>query len=242
MAKIKLKANRNKLKPVVEEKTEPVPDVIVNPQLRIILPEEIGSWKLLPSVPLSAACYSNKYTDLRRSKMILFGHCLLKYVEFAKMLYGKQTELVIELEKCCFENANVVALGEGIAPIGELFDDIYGLVCYRISSNLDPTHSIYETNVAVKKKIGQRLLDGEITVNQFVNMTSSEMLPEKYEEMKARIEISKTVTETKKSSSLYRCRICKENKCSMENLYNRSFDEGTNLRITCLNCGFQWNG
>lgn len=240
MSRVRLNLSRGKVKPIDEEVAEEKTGSN-HTELRIILPEE-PMWKLLPSVPLSAKYHSGQYTDLRRCKMILFGHCLLKYAEFTKMPYMKQSELVIELERCCFEHANIVALGEGIAPIGELFDDIYGLICYRISSNLDPTHSIYDTNVAVKKKIGQRLLDGEITISEFVNMTSTEMLPEKYEEMKARIEISKTVTETKKSSSLYRCRVCKENKCSMENLYNRSFDEGTNLRITCLNCGFQWNG
>lgn len=43
-----------------------------------------------------------------------------------------------------------------------------------------------------------------------------------------------------KTTDIYTCKRCKQNRCTLERVYNRGLDEETSCRCTCINCGMQF--
>lgn len=190
------------------------------------------------TIPLDTYFYGPKYNKIRRAKLILFCSLLSEYDEFKQMLYDKQMFIIKKIERVCYNYSIDVANENNIIIIWEddNFCNIYHSICYKISSNLEGGGMVNNPNIAKK------IFNGDITIESLPMMSSTEMFPQKYKEITDRIEISKRVTQTKKVTSKYTCKNCKKSKCIEENLYNRSLDEGVNVRITCDNCGHKWNG
>jgi hypothetical protein len=177
------------------------------------------------------------YNVIRRSKVILFDSLLSEHEIYKALTQEKKTLLLKEMELSCYlyiidkayEN-NIMASWDN-----EMFSDMYHSICYKISSNIEKGGIVDNESFAIS------LIEGNIDPSKIPSMTSIEMFPQKYQITMQRIEASKTIVKNVKTSALYHCHRCKQNKCSMENLYNRSMDEGVNLKITCLNCFTQWN-
>jgi len=189
-------------------------------------------------IPLDVYFYKKPYNYTRRAKLILFCSLLTEYEDFVLMSYPLQMDLIKKLERSCYNctiedaNANnIIAAWEN-----DNFCNIYHSTCYKISSNLEIGGMVSNPNIAIK------LLNDKISAAELPKMTSPELFPQKYVKIQSRIELSKSVSQTVNVTSKYTCRKCKESKCTEENLYNRSLDEGVNVRITCDNCGHKWNG
>lgn len=190
------------------------------------------------SIPLDAEFYQAPYNVLRRAKLMVLTSCLDKFPEFLKLSYKEKTKLIKKIERSCYNYVIDKSHEENIISTWDdpIFCDLYHSICYKVSSNIDPD------NLVQNNKLGRRLLANEISIDNLPKLTSQELFPERYMDILQKVEVSKTVSQTLKTSALYTCKKCKQNKCTMENLYNRSLDEGTNLRITCMNCFHSWNG
>jgi len=188
-------------------------------------------------IPLHSKLYREPYNVIRRAKVILFGYVLNKYDDFKKISYGDQTKLLIKIERSCFNYCIESANDNNVIPSWDidLFKDIYTSICYKVSTNLDPDGLIKNKQLALD------LLNDKISIKRLPKLTSLEMFPQKYVNIIERLEASKNIKNTIKTTSMYICKKCKENKCTIENLYNRSLDEGVNLKITCVNCGYEFN-
>ena len=193
--------------------------------------------KVIHNNSLDLLFFEYPYNVIRRSKIILFDSLLSEHDKYRTLPNEKKTSLLKELEIACYQYIIDKAYENNIMASwdNELFCDMYHSICYKISSNVE------KGGLVDNESFSSALISGLIDPSKIPSMTSIEMFPQKYQITMQRLEASKTIVKNVKTSALYHCHRCKQNKCSMENLYNRSMDEGVNLKITCLNCFTQWN-
>lgn len=191
----------------------------------------------MPITPLPLVAYYEPYNTVRRAKLMLLDDCLKDYAEYLEMSIIMRQDLNTKIELSCYLTA-IEKSNELNAPIewtNTTFTCLYHSLCNKITSNIDVNGLVKNTRLA------QQILDGQIDITELPKLASIELYPEKYETIIARLELSKNVETTVKTSNMYKCRRCHTNKCKIENRYNRSLDEGVNLTITCCSCGFEWN-
>lgn len=187
--------------------------------------------------PLNAMFYKDPYNCVRRSKLILFGSRLEPYEIFKSMSVTDRDAFLKKLERTCYNYTIDTAYSENIVSSWEdrNFRDIYHSVCYKLSVNLEPVGLVSNPTLA------KNILSGIIDVTKLPKMTSVDMFPQKYTKVLRRIEASKNASQSVKTSTMYKCGRCYENRCTIENVQNRSLDETTGLRITCINCGNEFS-
>jgi DNA-directed RNA polymerase subunit M/transcription elongation factor TFIIS len=118
----------------------------------------------------------------------------------------------------------------------EKFIDLYHSICYKVSCNIDSTSSV-ESNYII-----QKIMNNGVKSINVANMTSKELCPKKYEQLDKKLNKRTNLERKIKFSEMYRCSKCKRNQTTTERRYARSWDEGTDLTINCVNCGYSWNG
>lgn len=190
----------------------------------------------LHKTPLHDKFFSSRYNKTRRAKLIIFNIALEQYPQYCQLLYTDRMSIIENLEKECYNYTIGKAITSNITNSwsNNIFCDLYHSTCYKISSNIN-----FE-NVEKNNTLIDKIIQGTI-IKQLPRMSSVELFPEKYRDILDRIEASKSVEKTVKTSALYTCRKCKASKVNIENVYFRAIDEGVNIRITCTNCGHAWN-
>lgn len=188
-------------------------------------------------VPLSPDLYTKPFNSLRRAKIMLFGNMLWYYKQFKCYKWLNQVNILKKIERACFNNTITISHEKNIVPSwrNQLFKDLYSSVCYKVSVNLEPGGLVGNPTLA------KGVLNGTVSIKRLPCLSSIDMFPQKYTKILARMEASKNVKKTIKTTSMYICGRCHKNKCKLENLYNRSLDEGVNIKVTCVNCGHEFN-
>ena len=186
-------------------------------------------------VPLDLSFFSDDYTSIRRAKIILLMAMLNKHPVFSPLTQPEKNEFVRKIEESCLRHVCDLATESDITEDwdNEAFTSIYHAVCFKITTNLDP-------DLVNNVSFCSRILSGEISLDTLPKMTSQQIFPEQYSVITEKMEISKQVETAVKTSSLYRCGRCKQNKCSIESVITRSIDEGCTIKVTCVNCGMWW--
>lgn len=187
--------------------------------------------------PLDVLFYRTPYNRIRRAKIIMFGSVLSPYKKFNSMEKDQKTKLLKQLERACYNRTIDIANEQNIIASwsDDLFCDIYHIICYKISANLEPNGLVGNPSLA------KNILDEVINIKSLPSMSSVEMYPQLYTKVKERIEASKNAKQTVKYTTMYKCRRCKKNKCTFESIQNRSLDECNNFVVTCVNCGNEFN-
>lgn len=193
------------------------------------------------TVPLNAdylpiVYYKKPYNVHRRAKFILFSSLLKQHDKFLAMEMLDRFKLIELIERSCF-NYTIDKARENNIPTkwdNDDFQYIYIVIASKIASNID------QTNMVKNTYLPNAILDGNIDITQLPRMTSLEMFPDKYKTVLSKLEMSKNVAKTVRTTAMYTCRRCKKSECTYENLYNRSLDEGVNLIITCISCGLEF--
>jgi DNA-directed RNA polymerase subunit M/transcription elongation factor TFIIS len=189
--------------------------------------------------PLDISFYQPPYNVIRRAKALLFITALNEHNEYND--YKKHNEhkqkIIVDIENACYNYTVKKANEENIPSewASELFKEIYHAVCAKIYSNLSKYSGVNNYYLI------NNIFNDTIDINKIPYMSSQELFPDKYKDLISKLEASKNVSRTIKTTSMYKCRRCHKNECTEENRYNRSLDEGVNLTITCMSCGFQWN-
>jgi DNA-directed RNA polymerase subunit M/transcription elongation factor TFIIS len=183
---------------------------------------------IIDTLPIES--YGENYNALRRAKLGLFNNCMSEYEEYKKLKKEKRNKIILHLERECF---NYVLSELQLIEPNELFDNLYNAVCAKISSDID-----YNGNIN-NKKLVKKILDENI--KDIPSMRCIDLFPDKYSNIIEKIDMSKNAVQTIKTSAMYTCKRCKKNACIIENRYNRSLDEGTNLTIICAECGYEMN-
>jgi DNA-directed RNA polymerase subunit M/transcription elongation factor TFIIS len=191
----------------------------------------------LGSTPLDVKFYKKPYNTYRRAKIIMFSSVLNERKEVLSLTASDRFALIEKIERSCFNYAISRAIDGNIPTKWEndFFKDLYGTICAKIGANITLSGSVQNTYLL------PAILNGTVSITELPKMSSQELFPEKYKEVIEKLESSKNVQRTIKTSAMYRCRRCHKNECTIENRYNRSLDEGVNLTITCVACGNEWN-
>lgn len=186
------------------------------------------------SVKLPDTCYD--MPGIRRVKCLAIGYFLEKWEQFKSLNHQTKQTIILNLETAFYNHTEVLAREKNI-PIdweNEIFCELYHACCAEIMYNIDISCGCNSTLV-------DGIISGIINLESLPSIPASELCPQKYADIINRIEQAKNATTTIRTSKMYTCRRCKRSECKIENRYNRSLDEGTNLSITCVACGNQWN-
>ena len=178
-----------------------------------------------------------RYNDIRLGKLTSFEVVLQQYPFFSSLPVNIRIRILRDIERGCFNEAIEKAEGHEVyANWNNLsFTGIYHDICYNLLTNLD-----VQSDVGSMYLIDQ-VRTGKLEPKSLAHMSCYDMCPDKYIQIKQKINEMMNAEIDKNYTKMYRCRICKENKCTVEKRFNRSFDEGINQTITCCTCGHSWN-
>jgi DNA-directed RNA polymerase subunit M/transcription elongation factor TFIIS len=144
-----------------------------------------------------------------------------------------------KLEKSIFEASYNYAKNNYIARSWKTpqFVEIYRQIIISVLSNIHPESPVKNPRLL------KRVLEGEFPLYEIPNMTSYEMFPEKWFELKDKLlQREQKILEGNKSRATdqFKCRRCGKRECTYYELQTRSADEPMTIFITCLNCGKEW--
>lgn len=187
--------------------------------------------------PLSAAHYKKPYNALRRDKLMMFSALLSEHDDFVQLPLRQKLLIITELEKGCKNCSVDKARERNIMTTwkNDLFCDVYHTYCYLVSANVEKYGFVGNPHLV------KNILNHHFDARQVAYISSVDMYPTKHTHTTTQIALRKLVEQNIKTTSLYVCSKCREKKCTIENLYNRSLDEGVNLRLTCVNCNHEFN-
>ena len=188
------------------------------------------------SDPLPIKYYELPYNTIRRAKLILFSSVFKHHDAFLQKSIDDRFAIIERIERAC-SNYTIDKSKELNIPTkwdNEDYKFIYTLICAKIAANIDQQNTVCNTYLC------NAILNNEVDVNNLPKMTSQELFPEKYKTVLSKLELSKNVERTIRTTAMHTCRRCKKSECTYENLYNRSLDEGVNLMVTCMSCGLEW--
>lgn len=173
---------------------------------------------------------------LRNRHITLIRDTLLKYKLFKNKDEDEVNTIAESIEKSCHNESIRNSRDKNVSPINwsnSEFCDIYSAIIYKIIQNLD--HNIVGSKYLLKK-----IANGEIDLKTIATLSSHELCPEKSDAIIA--EKNKRINEKVelKSSDRYKCPNCSEHNATYQYVQLRSFDEGYNLSLTCIDCGHRW--
>ena len=143
------------------------------------------------------------------------------------------------LEKGIFETAFNFALKNHVARSWKslVFIEIYREIVRSVFSNIHPDSPVKNHRLLI------RVIEGEFPLHTIPSMTSYEMFPEKWFELRDKqLQREQKILEGNKSRATdqFKCRRCLKRECTYYELQTRSADEPMTIFITCLNCGKEW--
>ena len=118
-----------------------------------------------------------------------------------------------------------------------VFVEIYRQIVRAVMSNIHPESPVKNPRLL------NRVLDGEFKLYEIPMMTSYDMFPEKWFELKDKLlQREQKILEGNKSRATdqFKCRRCNKRECTYYELQTRSADEPMTCFISCLNCGKEW--
>ncbi|EDQ31292.1 transcription elongation factor S-II [Enterocytozoon bieneusi H348] len=99
-------------------------------------------------------------------------------------------------------------------------------------------------HLKISKDICNKIYNGEITIKEFVELSSEDMKSEKQKlEEKKIVEDSINSSRqacTEAETTMFKCGRCQKNQCTYYQLQTRSCDEPMTTFVRCTNCGHNW--
>ena len=148
-------------------------------------------------------------------------------------------EQIRSLEKSIFEATNQFSQKNYVVRSwkSQQFIEIYKQNFRSVVNNLHPDSPVKNPRLL------SRVLEGEFELSIIPFMSSYEMFPEKWFELKDKlVQREQKILEGNKSRATdqFKCRRCNKRECTYYELQTRSADEPMTIFITCLNCGKEW--
>ncbi len=211
---------------VIEEEEEPEEEVVPVKRKRVSTYNKADTSALKEEIAITSEPETNKLRTICISNL-----------KFLESQFSKDD--IRLLEKGVFEAAFNYAYKNHIprnwkSPI---FTEIYRQIVRTVFSNIHPDSPVKNPRLLT------RVLDGEFTLYELPAMTSYEMFPEKWFELKDKLlQREQKILEGNKSRATdqFKCRRCGKRECTYYELQTRSADEPMTIFITCLNCGKEW--
>jgi DNA-directed RNA polymerase subunit M/transcription elongation factor TFIIS len=161
----------------------------------------------------------------------------MKSLQFLKDNFKEND--IEELEKAIFTTTYNNAKNHYIPCNWKLpqFCELYRQIVRSVLSNIHPESPVKNPRLL------SRVIDGEFTLSSIPSMTSYEMYPENWFDLKDKlVQREQKILEGNKSRATdqFKCRRCFKRECTYYELQTRSADEPMTIFITCLNCGKEW--
>ena len=161
----------------------------------------------------------------------------LENLKFLEDKFSKED--IRHLEKAIFVAAFNFALKNHVGRSWKslIFIEIYREIVRSVFSNIHPESPVKN------RRLLTRVIEGEFPLHVIPSMTSYEMFPEKWFELRDKqLQREQKILEGNKSRATdqFKCRRCLKRECTYYELQTRSADEPMTIFITCLNCGKEW--
>jgi DNA-directed RNA polymerase subunit M/transcription elongation factor TFIIS len=161
----------------------------------------------------------------------------LNNMKFLEPQFSKND--IRSLEQAIYEAAYNYAQKNYVARSWKsvVFIEIYRQIVRSVFSNIHPESPVKNPRLL------SRVLDGEFKLFEIPSMTSYDMFPEKWFELKDKLlQREQKILEGNKSRATdqFKCRRCHKRECTYYELQTRSADEPMTCFISCLNCGKEW--
>jgi DNA-directed RNA polymerase subunit M/transcription elongation factor TFIIS len=195
-----------------------------------MLPFDISD---LTDVPL--LYYYGKYEKIRFQTFLVISGFLGQYKEFKSKPRIERQQIIAEIERGINNAVCDKCEEKKICPIKNTpeYNAVYLAVSYFVTSNID-------INLSANQEFTKKIISGEIVLSEIASMYFTNMSPSRYVKTMEHINLARSSQMHKKISTIYKCKKCHSNVCSVRSVTNRSLDEGTNLRVDCGNCGNFW--
>lgn len=148
----------------------------------------------------------------------------------------RREDIARRIERKCFNFAVQDMINKGKTPIlsDEFFILTYSLAASKIVANIDPNSSVGSTYLISK------LVSGEISEYDVVDMSSCQLCPQASESERSTIENRQRQHVEQKTSSKYTCSKCGGKKTTSIEYQSRASDEAPTFSIRCIQCGHVW--
>jgi transcription elongation factor S-II len=211
---------------IIEEEEEEVEEALPVKRKRTAAYNKVDTVGLKEEIPLNSEPESNKLRTL-----------CLNNLQFLENDFTKEN--IRQLEKSIFETAFKYAENNHIPRSWKspIFIEIYRQNIRSVFSNIHPDSPVKNPRLIT------RILEGEFSLQEIPSMTSYDMFPEKWFELKDKLlQREQKILEGNKSRATdqFKCRRCQKRECTYYELQTRSADEPMTIFITCLNCGKEW--
>jgi hypothetical protein len=211
---------------LIEDEVEEVEEVVPVKRRRAPAYNKVDPTGLKEEIAINSEAETNKLRIL----------CLnnLKFLENSCTM-----DNIRQLEMAIFETAFKYALKNYIPRSwkSSIFIEIYRKIVRNVFSNIHPDSPVGNPRLLL------RIIDGEFPLQDIPTMSSYEMFPEKWFELRDKqLQREQKILEGNKSRATdqFKCRRCQKRECTYYELQTRSADEPMTCFISCLNCGKEW--
>ena len=120
--------------------------------------------------------YSSKYTNDRRSRVIVIGCCMRKYAPFCELPVKMQESYIRRIERSCYNYACASADKKNVPRNWQNnnFQTLYNIIAYRVQKNL-----LWSEDDPGSEYLIDAITKGEFDVNNIGKMKSRHLRPSK---------------------------------------------------------------
>lgn len=185
---------------------------------------------------LDTEFYTNepyKSNHLRKSKILILLGSMLNYEEFRKLPHQTQNKIAKAIETGCV-NATIRKSKEDNLSCSwqtSAFVARYNNIIYEKANELNCNNNQY---------LLPKIISNEINPSDISHMSNEELNPIQNKELLKLADERRNQVIQYKESDAFECPKCSKNRTNYIPVQLRSGDEGKNLKIFCLECGWDW--
>lgn len=181
--------------------------------------------------------YEEPYCFQRRKTILMFASILEEIPKFKNMPLSEQEEMLVTIEKSCFDKAVSKCKESAIYVdwVNEKFSYMYCLTVSRVSKNIDAGSEVGDSYLIDK------LMSKQIKSEEVAMLSSADLVdPASIQEINEKLDKRRSSKIFEKTSSMYPCRNCKGRNCTVRTQQMRSIDEGFSIIVSCVTCGYRF--
>jgi len=178
----------------------------------------------------------NNYNKSRRVILLLIANILEKKRIFKLKNKEIQDNIIISIEKSCYEEtikkADELLIYQSWD--NEKFSYLYYLYSNKVTKNLDSESEVQSDYLI------NLILSESVDITKIASMSSEELCPEKSKNIKESLDKRNNQKINIKTSTLYKCKNCGKKEVTIKSVQIRALDEAASLSITCVFCQYNW--
>lgn len=147
------------------------------------------------------------------------------------------SDIATNIELGCNNAAIKEANSKYVSPVNWVnteFCTIYSAIFYKVVENIDPKSSVHS------RYLMDKIINDDINLKKIAFMESTELCPEKNAMILREKNLRMKEKIIHKTTKRFQCPNCKKRNAQYKYVQLRSFDEGYNTSLTCIECNRRW--